>query len=476
MELEPAACYRALAAKDARFDGSFFVGVSSTGIYCRCVCSARCPKEENCTFYANPATAEHAGFRPCLLCRPELAPGRARVDAVARLATNAVRRIEDGALADCDLSELARDFGVSDRHLRRVIQQEFGVTPIELAQTQRLLAAKQLLTDTQLPVGEVAIASGFSSLRRFNHLFQQRYQLRPSDIRKTTSKGKRDGGMICHLSYRPPYDYPRLVKFLGSRAVGGVESLENEIYHRSVRLGSHTGWLTVEQSHKPNSLKVTVSPTLAPVLPRVLARIRHLFDTGADPIAIHETLGELGADRPGLRIPGAFDGFEVAVRAILGQQVSVKAATTLSGRLAARFGEPIETPFSNVTSLFPTPQCLAVLSEGDIAQLGIVGARSRAIIGVAKAVSEGTLKLIPGADSEETVRRLEAMPGLGPWTAQYIAMRALAWPDAFMPTDLGIMKAMNEENSRRILDRAEVWRPWRSYAGFHLWACLEPAS
>ncbi len=420
--------------------------------------------------------AELAGFRPCLICRPELAPGARHGGSLSRLAKLAWRRIEEGALADDDLASVATGLGISDRHLRRLVRAEYGVTPIEIAQTQRLLAAKQLLTDTSMSVGEVALASGFSSVRRFNALFQNRYRLRPTDLRKNSQGLDSADALVCHVGYRPPYDFDHLISFLGSRASGGVEYVEKRTYQRSVKIGERSGWLWVSESSKPNSLEVRVGASLAPVLPRILNRVRHVFDTAADPSAIQQTLGSLCDRHPGLRVPGAFDGFEVAVRAVLGQQISVKAATTLSSRLAKRFGDPIETPFEHVTHLFPTPEVIAQASEDEVAKLGIVGTRSRAIIQLAVAVQTGELRLVPGADAVETTKQLEAIPGLGPWTSQYIAMRALAWPDAFMPTDLGIMKALGERNPSRILEIAEAWRPWRSYAGFHLWASLEPVA
>lgn len=473
MEFNAEQCYQALASRDTRFDGAFFVGVATTGIYCRTVCTARTPRPENCTFYPSPAAAEKAGFRPCLLCRPELAPGSARVDAVSRLASAALNRIEDGALSEKSVSELAAEMGVSDRHLRRVIENEFGASPVELAQTQRLLLAKRLLTDTHLPVTEVALASGFSSLRRFNTLFQERYRLRPTELRKGRTMDILPATLVFEVAYRPPFDWEGIRSHLAGRSVRGVEAVEGEMYRRTVALRGVQGWLEVRPSAQRNALRVELAAALAPVTLPVLSRVKQLFDLSADPEAIAERLGELAANRPGLRVPGAFDGFEMAVRAILGQQVSVKAATTLAGRFAAAFGETIETPWSDLTYLAPTAERIARTEPSEIIALGVIESRGRAILALARAVVEGAVSLEPRGDVEGTIVRLKELPGIGEWTAQYIAMRALAWPDAFPHTDLGIYKALNETNPRRVLEIAEAWRPWRAYAVMHLWKSLE---
>lgn len=472
MNLDSDACHRALAAKDARFDGLFFVGVSSTRIYCRPVCSARAPKRENCTFYSSAAMAENAGYRPCLICRPELAPGRSRIDATHRLATAAVRRIEDGALTETSLADLARELGFSDRHLRRVIQDTFGVTAVELAQTSRLLMAKRLLTDTDLAVGEVAMASGFGSLRRFNALFQTRYRLKPTELRKRRKPSVVDDAIVFEVGYRPPYDWDHMLEFLRVRAACGVEAVVGSAYVRTVAIGDRRGWIAVSPHPTRHSLRVEMTSVLAPVLPNVLRRVKRLFDTSAEPDHIALALGDVAAARPGLRVPGAFDGFEIAVRAILGQQVSVRGASTLAGRIAAAFGEAVETPYDELCRISPTPARLSTASESEICSHGIVGARARAIVGVARAVAGGELKLVPGADADATIAQLEAMPGLGSWTAQYVAMRALSWPDAFPHSDLGLRKALDEDDPACVLKIAECWRPWRAYAAMHLWSSL----
>jgi AraC family transcriptional regulator of adaptative response / DNA-3-methyladenine glycosylase II len=473
MELETHTCYQALQARDGRFDGEFFVGVRTTGIYCRPICTAKTPRAENCRFFASAGAAERAGFRPCLRCRPELAPGRAPVDATSRLAATAYTRIEEGALSIGGVEDLAQELGVTARHLRRVVEEEFGVSPVALAQTQRLLLAKRLLTDTDLSVTDIAFASGFASLRRFNALFRERYRLNPTALRKTRTADTVPTALTFELAYRPPLDWDALLDFLAGRASCGVEAMEERRYLRTVRLNGHSGWLTAEPTPGRATLRLEVSASLAPVLLPLLSRVRRLFDLNADPKQIAAHLGPLAAAYPGLRLPVAFDGFEMGVRAILGQQVSVKAATTLAGRVAARFGEPIQTPFAALTHLFPSPEKLAEAEGADLIALGIVTARAEAIRALAREVASGRLHLEPGHDMEAAVARLQTLPGIGAWTAHYLAMRALGWPDAFPHTDLGIRKALDNAPPRRVLELAESWRPWRAYAAMHLWKSLE---
>ncbi|MDQ6693888.1 MAG: DNA-3-methyladenine glycosylase 2 [Chloroflexota bacterium] len=471
--LDAESCYQAVLSHDSRFDGVFFVGVSTTGIYCRTICPARTPRLESCTFHPSAAAAERAGFRPCLRCRPELAPGNAQVDMVSRLAADVAGRIEDGALTGISVAELAVEMGVSDRHLRRVLESELGVSPVELAQTQRLLLAKRLLTDTNLPVIEVAYASGFSSVTRFNALFKARYHLNPTSLRKTRSAQVPQQSLFCDLAYRPPFDWSSLLQFLGARAINGVEEVQGNRYMRTVAVGASKGWIAVEQSQSHNRLRVELSVSVAPALSQVLAQVKRLFDLAAEPNQIAAHLGELAAAHPGLRVPGAFDGFELALRAILGQLVSVKAATTLTGRFAAAFGEPVSTPFEALSHISPTAGRVATLEVEEITQLGITRSKATAIIGIARAVTTGEIKLVPGTGAEEKIMRLKELPGIGEWTAQYIAMRALSWPDAFPGTDLGIRKALGMMQPKAIEELAQSWRPWRSYAAMHLWKSLE---
>jgi AraC family transcriptional regulator of adaptative response / DNA-3-methyladenine glycosylase II len=476
MLLDPDQCYRALKTHDSRFDGRFFVGVGTTRIYCRPVCTARTPLRRNCSFYPSAAAAEAQGFRPCLRCRPELAPGYAGVDANRRLAQSAAGLIEDGRLADASLATVAQTLGVTDRHLRRVFQQEFGVAPVDYAQTQRLLLAKRLLTDSALPVIDVAMASGFASLRRFNHLFRTRYRMTPGQLRRTSASAPAER-LVFDLAYRPPYDWDAMLQFLERRAIANVEAIAGRTYLRTVRLspakGGVAGWLSVSPSPRKNALRVTVSASLASALPSVLSRVKHLFDLACRPDEIEAALGPLAADHPGLRLPGAMDGFEVAVRAILGQQVTVKAATKIAARFVAAFGDPVETPHAALTRLFPRAADVAALDPSDIAAQGVIGSRARAIVALAHEVASGRLRLDPTAQVTATIAALEALPGVGPWTAQYIAMRALAWPDAFPHPDVAVLKAMQRSPAKAALAHAESWRPWRAYAVLHLWKSLE---
>jgi AraC family transcriptional regulator of adaptative response / DNA-3-methyladenine glycosylase II len=323
-------------------------------------------------------------------------------------------------------------------------------------------------------VTDVAYASGFGSLRRFNALFKQRYRLQPSALRKRMSEaGAGAADMLrFELSYRPPYDWPAVSAFLGARAIAGVESVEGGVYRRAARIEvdgkPQTGWIEIAPAPKKAALRVAVSASLAKALPPLLSRVKSLMDLACNPEEVAQALGALAKPRPGLRVPGAFDGFEVAVRAIVGQQVSVAAARTVCGRIATAFGEPVETPFL-LNRAFPSAKRVAELSYGEIASLGMPGARAKTIVGMARAIADGKLSLMPNADIEATLEKLRALPGIGEWTAQYLAMRALAWPDAFPHTDLGVMRSLGERNPKRVLALAEAWRPWRAYAVLHLW-------
>jgi AraC family transcriptional regulator of adaptative response / DNA-3-methyladenine glycosylase II len=387
--------------------------------------------------------------------------------------------LEDRTLDEEGLDTVAQRLGITDRHLRRAFGAEFGVSPVEFAQTQRLLLAKRLLTDTVLPVTDVAFASGFGSLRRFNALFKQRYRLQPSQLRRqmrSTSAAKAADVLNFELSFRPPYDWSFVSAFLDKRSIAGVEAIENGCYRRTVRVAvdgkDHLGWIEVAMSRKKPALRVTVSASLAKALPPVLSRVKSQMDLSCHPAEVAQALGALGKLNPGIRVPGVFDGFEVAVRAILGQQISVAGARTLAGRFATAFGDPIDTPFPALTTVFPAAARVADLTDARIARIGMPGARARTILAIARAIADGSLVLMPNADIEPTLEKLRALPGIGEWTAQYIAMRALSWPDAFPHTDLGVMKALGETDARRVLAAGEAWRPWRAYAVMHLWQTL----
>ena len=479
MQLEPDACFRATRARDPRFDGRFFVGITSTRIYCRPVCGARPARRENQRYFASAAAAEGAGFRPCLLCRPELAPGLALIDASRQLARAAASLIDDGLASEGGLDAVAQRLGVTDRHLRRVFETEYGVTPVAYAQTARLLLAKRLLTDTRMPVTEVALAAGFGSVRRFNTLFAARYRLQPTALRRTAAHPSAVDFHRFVLATRAPFDYTRLLAFFAARAIEGVEQVEGRRLRRSLTVAGadgkpRAGWIELRPAPRGPGIETRIDPRLAPALPRVLAACKHAFDLDCQPDAVAAGLGSLAAERPGLRLPGAFDGFEAAVRTILGQQVSVKAARTLAHRLVERLGSPLATPFAGVSMVFPTAARLAECAPGEIAGLGIIATRARAIVALARAVAEGRILLAPTVvDVERTIATLRELAGIGEWTAQAIAMRSLHWPDAFPAGDAGIAKALRERRPAQLARIAEPWRPWRAYAVMHLWSALE---
>jgi AraC family transcriptional regulator, regulatory protein of adaptative response / DNA-3-methyladenine glycosylase II len=473
MQLDRDQCYQAMLTHDVRFDGHFFVAVKSTRIYCRPICRSKRPALEQCEFYRLAAAAEVAGYRPCLRCRPELAPGQAPADSADRLTSAAIQQIEAGSLQGQSVTDLASRLGVSDRHLRRVLLENLGVTPIQLAQTHKLLLAKQLLTDTTLPIIDVAFASGFTSLRRFNALFRERYSFAPKMLREKNRSAKDLPSCICRLFYRSPFDWHSLLTFLSRRLIAGVELIDGERYQRTVGIGSHQGTISVENDPVLSALRVEVSISLLPVLMQVLARLRRLFDLAATPQQIAAHLGSLAQSNSGLRVPGAFDGFEMAIRAILGQQVSVKAATTFAGRLTNQFGKPLATSFAGLTHLAPTAPAIAAATIDELVRIGVTRSRAGSILAMAQAVANGSVALDIAVSIERALAKLKELPGIGDWTVQYFAMRVFGWPDAFPYSDLGIMKALKTNNPRQTLAAAERWRPWRAYAAMHLWKSLE---
>jgi len=482
MDQEHRRLYNALTARDSRFDGVFFVGVTSTGIYCRPICRVKTPKAANCRFFDTPQQAEQGGFRPCLRCRPELAPGNAPVDDAQRIAQLIVQRLEEGQLDDeAGLEAIADQFELSSRHIRRIVQKELGVPPIQLLLTRRLLLAKQLLTETTWPMTEVAFASGFSSLRRFNDAFSRRYGMPPTRLRRRVIDGataipERETSTL-QLSYRPPYDWPGVLAFLAARALAGVEHVTDCSYARTVQLGKAQGWIRLTHSKQKHALLLEFTHSLTPVLPALLSRTRALFDLDARPDVIAKRLrrdSRLAAAvraNPGLRVPGAFNGFELGLRAILGQQVTVKAATTIAGRFVNAFGEPVVTPVPELNRLTPVPTRIAGASVDDIARHGIVAARARSLIALAEAQGSGRMCLDGGAqhNPDDTIKRLGELPGIGPWTAHYIAMRALRWPDAFPKEDIAVRKNLGGVTAREAEAMSQPWRPWRSYAVMHVW-------
>ncbi len=585
------ACYLALQARDARFDGRFFIGVTSTHIYCRPVCKVRVPKKQNCRFFDHAAQAEHAGFRPCLRCRPELAPLNTSgalnwsiQDASAMLAQQAARLLDEpdnlppraptacgslppegaafllgsgpskkplpprtptafGALPperaaflpgaalrknsafdqdgknDSRIQQLSRRLGVSDRHVRRIFEAQFGVSPLQYLQTRRLLAAKQLLTDTDLPVTQIALSSGFGSVRRFNAAFVGHYKLNPTALRRAGAKrgvaqaskgreGKHTLGSFSamnaagslgaaqsstvRLGYRPPYDVVAMVAFFQKRAMGSIEAVESvsnihTIFRTlAVQAGEQTlaGWLAASFDQPNHQVLLKVSDSLLDVLPLVIRRVRHWLDLDADPEAIHRVMQIEFPEGAGLRVPGSLDGFELAVRAVLGQQITVAAARTLSQRLVDKFGAPIQTkhatPHPALTRLFPSAEVLAQASGDALGSLGIVKQRQATIVAIAQGVANGRLTLHAGADVQATMAALKELPGIGDWTAHYIAMRALRWPDAFPAGDIALHKALGlpkatwgtKNAAKEIEVMSQAWKPWRSYAVLRAWARL----
>jgi AraC family transcriptional regulator of adaptative response / DNA-3-methyladenine glycosylase II len=468
MTLDPDACYRALLTRDARFDGRLFVGVKTTGIYCRPICPARTPKRQNVTFFASAAGAQAAGFRPCLRCRPESSPDCGAWRGASNTVAQALRLIEAGGLDEADVEALASRVGVGERQLRRLFRQHLGASPVAVAQTRRVLLAKQLIHETRLPMSEVALAAGFSSVRRFNETFQALYDRPPAALRRAGGPPPSTPGEAIRLTlpYRPPYDWEALIGFLAMRAIEGVEAVSAQRYARAIVLDGAAGLLAVSPAPR-DRLAVTIRFPRLSALPAILARVRRIFDLSADPA--------------GLRAPGAWDGFELAVRAILGQQITVAAATRLAGRIAREHGEPLPADLvgaeDGITHAFPTA---AALAGADLSSLPMPRARSGALEALARAAGADPALFEPRGDIDEAIARLRALPGIGEWTAQYIALRALREPDAFPAADIGLQRALADADGARpstaaLLARAEGWRPWRAYAALHLWTTPNPA-
>ncbi|MEZ4400978.1 MAG: AlkA N-terminal domain-containing protein [Kofleriaceae bacterium] len=478
MPLDADACRAALVARDPRFDGTFVVAVTTTGIYCRPVCPARTPRVDRCRYFTLAAQAEAAGFRPCLRCRPEVAPGPAPIDARDRLVADCVAAIERGALVGRSQDDLAAELGVSARHLARAVTAALGVTPGQLDRTRRMALAKQLLHDTRASLTDVALAAGFGSVRQWNAAFRAQFGTTPSQFRRRAGGPDATGTLTVRLDARPPFAGAALTAFVAGRALTGVEEVDGSRYRRTLADGSARGWLEVRvlDDATPPGVRLTVSAGLAPRLVAVVARVRALFDLDAEPRAIADHLADdprlaaLVALAPGRRVPGAIDGFEVAVRTVLGQQVSVAAASTLAGRLVARFGEPLATPHPGLTHLAPTAARLADATVDDLAAIGLPRARAATLVALAQATEAGDVTLAPTRDPAAAMAALERVPGIGPWTARYLAMRALAWPDAFPTGDLVLARQLGTTTARATEAATARWRPWRAYAAMHLWA------
>ncbi len=471
--LDDEACYRACKARDARFDGRFFTGVKTTGIYCRPICPARTPKRENVVFFPSAAAAQEAGFRPCLRCRPETSPELGAWRGTEATVARALGLIEAGALDEGDVASLAERVGIGERQLRRLFAAHVGASPIAVAQTRRVHLAKQLVHDTSLSMAEIALAAGFGSVRRFNATFQAMFGRPPSRLRRRVGGG---APLTLRLPYREPYDWDAMLSFLAQRAIPGVEIVERDRYARTLSIGDVKGTVAVSPIGGGYA-RVDLELSETHVLSDVASRIRRLFDFAADPIAIGKHLSEdpflarCVATRPGLRVPGAWDLLELVVRAILGQQITVAAATALAGKLVRTFGTKITTSDERLTHVFPSARALA---RADIAALGMPLARGEAIRGFAATLERKPGLLAARRGLDESVRALCTLSGIGQWTAQYIAMRELREPDAFPTGDIGLLRALEDRHGRRPsaeqLDaRAERWRPWRAYAALHLW-------
>lgn len=489
--LDPAICYRALKARDARFDGRFFVGVTSTGIYCRPICPAPSAKFAHCRFYPTAAAAQEAGFRPCLRCRPETAPELGAWHGTSNTVNRGLALIAEGALdgEDASVEQLAARLGLGDRQLRRLFQEHLGASPIAVAQTRRIHFAKQLIHETRLPMAEVALAAGFGSVRRFNETFRKLYDRPPSALRRKAVTAMPAGsiaasGVVVRLRYRPPYDWPFMLSYLAARAIPGIERVERDRYVRSIEMNRAFGSVEIAHDGVQHSLLATIRFPCVRALPAIVARIRRVFDLGADVALIGAHLAQdprlapLIAARPGLRAPGGWDGFELAIRAILGQQVTVTAGRQLAARLVALCGSDMPMLAGGpdgIVRTFPTP---AQVVAADLGSLGMPGARRRTLQAMAEAALDDPDLFRAAGSIDDTIAKLCAIKGVGEWTAHYIALRVVREPDAFPASDIGILRGATPAGGVRptpqeLLGMAENWRPWRAYAAQHLWAADE---
>lgn len=488
MELDASHCYRAVLSRDRRFDGRFFGGVVTTGVYCRPVCPVHPPKPENVRWFPSAAAAEAAGFRPCRRCRPETSPGTPAWMGTSATVSRALRLIADGALDDDNVEVLGARLGLSSRQLRRLFIEHIGAAPVAVARARRVHFAAKLLAETHLPITQVALSAGFRSIRQFNHDVRATFGRPPTQLRaRRNGRGQLDdgdqscngGGLIVRLPYRPPFDWAAVSRFLKARATPGVEVVDDDAYRRTITVGGMPGTIEVWPAANEPHLLMRVRLASYGDLRCVVERARRIFDLSADPLQITKHLRRSGWLRPlvaahaGLRIPGTWDAFELAVRAILGQQVTVKGATTLAGRLVQAFGTPIEPGHDGLSHVFPQPD---VLADADLTAIGLPRARAATIRALAAAVRSGELSLDASLGLDDAVSRLCALPGIGAWTAHYIAMRALGEPDAFPADDLGLRRAVAKGGAPRsateLSRMAEDWRPWRSYAAMYLWSSL----
>jgi AraC family transcriptional regulator of adaptative response / DNA-3-methyladenine glycosylase II len=473
MKLDPRICAQARLSRDARFDGRFFTGVLSTRIYCRSICPVRTVKEKNVRYFPTAAAASEAGYRPCLRCRPESSPGTPAWLGSSATVSRALRCIGESALEDEAVEAFAARLGIGSRQLRRLFLKHLGASPIAVAKTHRLHFAKKLIDETNLSMGKIALAAGFGSVRRFNSAFRTTYNRTPTQIRRLAhfDSAHSESGYLLRLDFRPPFNWDALLRFLAPRATPGVEAVERGCYYRTIKLKGSSGSIAVSLDKSGSTLEARISFPEPRWLFLIVDRLRRMFDLSADPAEISARLSAdpLLARRieamPGLRVAGCWDGFELAVRALLGQQISVKAATTLAGRLAQTFGSSVSTD-PHLTHLFPSPE---VLAEADVSRIGLPAKRAETIRLLARAVSEGRISFSSIANIEEFQTRLSEIPGIGDWTLQYIAMRALGDPDALPAGDLGLLHGARLHHARELTERAETWRPWRAYAAMYLW-------
>jgi len=471
--LDYSICARARRTRDPRFDGRFFIGVTTTRIYCRPICPARSPKEQNIRYFPSAAAASEAGFRPCLRCRPEASPGTPAWLGTSATVSRALRLISESALEDGGVESLASRLGIGSRHLRRLFLKHLGASPIAVAQTRRLHFAKKLIDETSLPMRDLALASGFGSIRRFNDTFSKTYHRTPTHLRQLARRAPahQEHEYEFLLRFRPPFCWDAMLEFLAPRATPGIEMVQDAIYRRTISLHGHTGWLEASLNLTSDAISVRIHFPEARWLFLIIERVRRMFDLAADPNVIAASLSRdpvlapLIRQRPGLRVPGCWDGFELAVRAILGQQVSVRGATTLAGRLVRTFGTSVDAA-PGLTHLFPTPEKMA---ESDLAVIGLPKARAIALQFLARAVRDGKITFAGVVDVEEFLERFCELPGIGDWTAQYVAMRALNEPDGFPASDLGLLRALDIRDPRVLASMSQAWRPWRAYAAMYLW-------
>lgn len=477
--------YSAFKSKDPRFDGSFFVGIKSTGIYCRPTCRAKLPKFENCEFYNTAIEAEQAGYRPCLLCRPEIESNFSNIDVSANLAHKIAELIQKRFKNKISLKNIVEELDCTDRHLRRVFLTTYGISPIQYLQTYRLIFAKDLLINKKLPVFEVAKKSGFGSLRRFNDYFKKQYNVSPTDFKKELINKYNDKGIFLTLNYNPPYCWEQLLSFLEHRVIKGVELVKNGEYLRTVNIRTNEeknikGWIKITNNSKKNNLAIMMSESLLPAMSQVLNRIKHLFDLQCNPHVIYEKISSMNNIKPnicvlGTRVPGCFDTFEMITRVVLGQQITVKVANTLISRIVNTYGTPIETGIDGLTHIFPTPEDILNLKgniEDNFGLLGITAIRSNVIHELAHLIVEKEIDFNLYTKPELIIKKLMTIKGIGSWTAKYIVMRTMGWTDAFLETDVGIKKALKSYSPKEMLEMSKSWRPWRSYVTINLWNSL----